>query len=61
MDPIQQELLEEMNMEEIIHGDKDGELIDIAMGADPVNFSLEDELENNTDLLMEAYSEKKIF
>ena len=61
MDDIQKELLSEMNKEELIHGDKDGELIDIAMGADPVRFDKEEELNYDTDLLMEAYTEKKIF
>lgn len=61
MDPIQEALLYEMDAEELAYGDGDGELIDIAMGADPNSFDKEEELNYDVDALVEAYTPKSIF
>lgn len=51
---IQEAIIEEMDNEALVGLDKDGELIDVVMGAIPYDFSAEEELPDEEEALLEA-------
>ena len=56
MDALQEAVMDDLDTLDLT-GESDGELIDIAMGANPIGFDLEDELDE--EALYEAYDENK--
>ena len=51
---IQEAIIEEMDNEALVGLDKDGEMIDLVMGAIPYDYSAEEELPDEEEALLEA-------